>query len=77
MGVAQLYCMVLVDRPRLAALEEDGENYGPVNLDLDASCVPHVLVESAESSTCFSKSGNRYIINEDSYHVNDFDVHPK
>ena len=66
--VVQLSCVGFVDRPRFTDIEEGGENYGPVNLDLslygDVSSVPYVLVECAENDTCFSKSGNCYIISD-------------
>ena len=66
--VVQLPCVTLVDHPWFTTTEEGGENYGPVNLDLclygDASSVPHIIVESAKSTTCFSKSDIHFIIND-------------
>ena len=66
MEVVHLPGMALVDRPRLKAIEHSGKHYRFVDLDLclrgDASSVPHILVESAEGSTCLGGSGVYFVV---------------
>ena len=65
--VVQLPGVTLVDCPCFAAIEQLGEDYGPVYLDLGLLCdtppVPEILVESAEGDTGFCNSGIHLIVN--------------
>ena len=67
--VVQLPCMPLVDCPCFAALEKGGEDCISVYLGLDFGCdaspISDLFVESAKSSTCFSKSGVELIVHDD------------
>ena len=60
--------IALVDRPRLTAIEQGGEHYRFADLDLclcgDASSVPHILVKSAEGSTCLGESGVDLVVDD-------------
>ena len=54
--------------PYFTAIEQCGENHGPIHLYLglygDAPPVPHVLVESPKGSIGFNKSGIHVIVND-------------
>ena len=60
--------MTLIDRAYFTAVEQCGENNGPVHLDLslcdDPSPVSNVLVKCAEGGARFSVSGVDLVIND-------------
>ena len=68
MEVVDLPGMALIDQPRITAIEHSGKHYRFVDLDLclrvDASSVPHILVESAEGSTCLGESGVDLVVDD-------------
>ena len=62
--------MTPIDRPCFTAVQQCGENNGPVHLDLDLghcrdpSPVPNVFVQSAEGGARLSESGVDFIVND-------------
>lgn len=67
MEVVQLPGMTLECCPQLTAIEQGGEHYVLVDLDLclngDHSFIPHILVETAEGSTGFGEFGVHFVDN--------------
>ena len=60
--------MTPIDRPCFTAVQQCGENNGPVHLDLghcrDPSPVPNVFVQSAEGGARLCESGVDFIVND-------------